>query len=256
MTEKVKIKVRDVDGGIDGAPPWITTFVDMVSLLVTFFILLFTFSSIRNYDEFTFPRNVVATSGIWKERTRTDMLAPNDDVMQAFDLLRGARTPHTRPTDKLIENLEEMGQKLTGEHLELELNHVADGLLVRFGKAAGFAPGSTRVNDVLAKSLGELGSTVEHYPHTIVIEGFTDSAFVPTPTHPSPRALALARARSAADVLLSHSGLAPEQVQVAGRVARSGGLDDALSRRSDRRVEVRILAMDRARARELAEDRR
>ena len=38
------IKIKEVNDGVDGAPPWITTFVDMVSLLVTFFILLYTFS--------------------------------------------------------------------------------------------------------------------------------------------------------------------------------------------------------------------
>ena len=53
MAEKVVVK--QVEDGIDGAPPWITTFVDMVSLLVTFFILLFTFSSIREYDSVTIP---------------------------------------------------------------------------------------------------------------------------------------------------------------------------------------------------------
>ena len=38
-----EIRIKTVEDGIDGAPPWITTFVDMTSLLVTFFILLFTF---------------------------------------------------------------------------------------------------------------------------------------------------------------------------------------------------------------------
>ena len=37
------------DPGVEGAPEWITTFVDMISLLVTFFILLYTFSSIEEF---------------------------------------------------------------------------------------------------------------------------------------------------------------------------------------------------------------
>ena len=61
---KQKIIVKNVPDGIDGAPPWITTFVDMVSLLVTFFILLYTFSSIREFDTFTYPKNIMSTSGV------------------------------------------------------------------------------------------------------------------------------------------------------------------------------------------------
>ena len=253
MAEDVRIKVRDVDGGIDGAPIWITTFVDMISLLVTFFILLFTFSSIRDYDAFTFPKNIISTSGIWSEAGKTDMTAPDDDIMSSFDLKRGGRTPHARSSSELLDNIEEMGQRLTDEHVEFDANQVGDGLRIRFDPRAGFAPGSTQVNAVLEKGLGELGRTLEHYPHTLVIEGYTDSQFTPSASFDTAEELSFARARAAADVLLSFSGVDPERVQVAGlgsRRPRSRG-DSALERRRDRRVEVRIQALDRTRAKAL-----
>ena len=258
MDEPVRIKVRNVDGGVDGAPPWITTFVDMCSLLVTFFILLFTFSSVYSDDRFTFPKNIIASSGIWDTSDGTDMIAPEDDLMQAFDLERGGRTPHSRSPEHLTEGLEEMGQRLTDEHVALDANHVGDGLRMRFGERAAFAPGSAIVNQVLATALGELGRTMQHYPHTVVIEGFPDPGFAPTPAYPSAETLALARARAAAQVVLARSGLAPERVQIAaGRTAQKDPASaSALERRAERRVEVRILAMDRARAKKLEEEAR
>jgi chemotaxis protein MotB len=243
----------DNEPGIEGAPEWITTFVDMISLLVTFFILLFTFSSIRDYDAFTFPKNILSTTGIWSNEGLKDLSAPDDDIMSSFDLERGSRTPHARSMSELLDSIEEMGQKLTDEHIEFDANRVEDGLRIRFDPRAGFAPGSTQVNAVLEKSLGELGRTVESYSNTIVIEGYTDSRFTPSPDFDSAEALSFARARAAADVLLSFSGVDPELIQIAGvgsRRPRSRG-DSALERRRDRRVEVRIQALDRTRAKAL-----
>jgi flagellar motor protein MotB len=152
-----------------------------------------------------------------------------------------------------------MGQKLTQEHIQFDPQHIGNGLTIRFGERAGFSPGSTRVNSTLAKALGEFGRTMEHYSHTIVVEGFTDAAFKPTPRYPTAEALSLGRARAAAEVMLRNSSLPPELVQVAGlgtlRLRSDQGQDTALARRADRRVEVRVVALDSARA-QLPEERR
>ena len=43
-------KEKKVDSGPPPAPEWVVTFTDMISLLVTFFVLLMTFSSLHAYD--------------------------------------------------------------------------------------------------------------------------------------------------------------------------------------------------------------
>ena len=139
MSEKVIVKVKDVDGGHEGAPLWITTFVDMTSLLVTFFILLFTFSSIREFEAFSYPKSLVGTSGIWDSTGESDLVAPNDDLMQAYDILKGAKAPHARPADNLLENMEEMGQKLTEDHNPVDLRKAKNGLRIQFPERAGFS---------------------------------------------------------------------------------------------------------------------
>lgn len=251
MGQKVIVKVKDVDGGLEGAPLWITTFVDMTSLLVTFFILLFTFSSIREFDAFSYPKSLVGSTGIWDDEGATDMVAPNNDIMQAYDILRGARQPHARPASELSENIEEMGQKLTEDHVEIDLRRAENGLRIVFPERAGFSPGSAYVNASLRQSLRELGGTMQHYPYVVLLEGFTDDAFVPTPDHPDAESLSLARAVAAAAVLQEESDLPAALIQVAGRGAtnlRSEEPDSALSRRADRRVEAVLVAMERSRA--------
>ena len=247
MAEKVVVK--QVEDGIDGAPPWITTFVDMVSLLVTFFILLFTFSSIREYDSFTIPKNLMGTRGMQMSKGDT-LEAPADDLMLAMDIARGSRTRHARPVDQLSESLEEMGQKMTDAHQEIDLRTAGDGLRIEFDPRAAFAPGSAEVSPELQRALFELGKTVQHYPLTILIEGHTDDAFRPSGRYVDETAMSIARARSAAEVV-ARGGVDPAMIQVTavGSTApRSREADSARARRENRRVTVRLVAMGKERA--------
>ena len=114
---------------------------------------------------------------------------------------------------------------------------------------AAFAPGSIEVNPFLARSLGELGRTLEHYPHLVVVEGHTDSAFEPSPAFPDAEDLALARAQAAAAVLLRESRMPATLLQIGGLGHTEPIADDATAwgRTLNRRVEVRILSLSRTR---------
>lgn len=255
---KQKIIVKNVPDGIDGAPPWITTFVDMVSLLVTFFILLYTFSSIREFDTFTYPKNIMSTSGVIDGSASDTIEAPHDDLMLGMDLARGSRKRHTRPVNELRQNMEEMGQALSQEHVPIDLRGAGDGLRMRFSVDASFQPGSDAVRPALEKALTELGDTAGYYPLMVVVEGHTDDAFVPSPTFPDAYAMSIARARAAADVLVERGGFDPTLVLVEGYGPDRPRVDaeNALERRINRRVEVRLVSIsrDRVAAMQLGEE--
>ena len=243
------IKIKEVNDGVDGAPPWITTFVDMVSLLVTFFILLYTFASIKEFDTFTYPKNVISTSGVFDGTASDTMVAPKDDLMLAMDLARGSKKRHTRPVNELLENMEEMGQKLTDEHIPIDLRSVADGMRLRFPEKAGFRSGGARVNPALSKALNELADTISFYPVMVVVEGHTDDAFTPSPTYPNAQALSIARAKAAASTLVRDGGLDPSLIMLEG-YGPDRPFKDALTaseRIANRRVEVRLVSMSRDR---------
>ena len=245
-----KVIVREVNDGVDGAPPWITTFVDMVSLLVTFFILLYTFSSIREFDTFTYPKNVISTSGMFEGDASDTIEAPKDDLMLGMDLARGSRKRHTRPVNELLQNMENMGQKLDDEHLPVDLRGVKDGLRIGFPEKAGFRPGSAHVSDSLAKSLYELADTISYYPVMVVIEGHTDDAFMPSPDYPDADAMSIARAQAAADVLSREGGFDPTLIMLeahADRRPRKPGAVTATERTANRRVAVRLVSMSKDR---------
>jgi len=246
-----KVIVKEIEDGIEGAPPWITTFVDMISLLVTFFILLFTFSSIREYDSFTIPKSLVGTRGM-RPTKGNSFQAPTHDLMLAMDLSRGSRTRHTRPVDQLSDSMDEMGQRLTDEHIPIDLSTVGDGVRVEFDEKCSFDPSSAEISRALEVALRELGETVHYYPLVVLIEGHTDNKFRPTNRYPDERSMAIARARAAAEVVTRPGGVDPAMVQIAGvgsAAPRDTTPDSALARRANRRVTVRLIAMGKERAR-------
>jgi chemotaxis protein MotB len=241
---------RAADAGPPGAPEWVVTFTDMISLLVTFFVLLMTFSSLSEYDLLRVSAFLSGTRGILESSGHTLIKNPQDDYLAAIDIERGALKPHSRPAEELPENLAEMGQRLTEDRLEVRLEDVADGLVIEFGARASFSPGSAQVTPDLEQSLVELGDVLGVYPHMVVVEGFTDTAFKPTAAYPTADALAFARASNAARVLVASTGLDANQVQVAGLGQDHPRADESTAegRQRNRRVEVRVISLSTTRA--------
>ncbi len=233
-----------------GAPDWVVTFTDMISLLVTFFVLLMTFSSVEEYNKLRIEGLMGGTTGSLKSIGGSMAReAPEEDQIAATDILRGADMPHTRPAEHLEENLEEMGQKDDEDHTPLDFNNIADGLRIHFGPQASFKPGSAEVNKELDKSLKELGAVLQYYRHLVVIEGFTDDQFKASDQFPTEESLSLARARNATEAMLKGGELSPKMIQIAGLGTRNpiGDNKDLLGRRLNRRVEAHIVSLSKDR---------
>ncbi len=244
-----KGKKRSEESAPAGAPEWITTFVDMISLLVTFFILLLTFSSLDKKHVLRLPSLFMEDDGALQSLQGDSFVeAPDADWMTSSHPLEGSRTRHSRPPEELVGTLEEMGQKESEDHVAIDLNSIADGLLVAFDDLASFRPGSATPSDGLRTCLAELADTLQHYPYRLVVTGHTDDRVgVPWP---SAEALGLARAKTAAE-LIARAGVSAEQIQIATRGADAPRAtnDDPLGRQRNRRVDVRIVSLSKTLAR-------
>ena len=252
-------KRRPAEEGPPGAPEWIVTFSDMISLLVTFFVMLMSFSTISERETMLIVEAFSnSRGGILLNPNGPDAVEPPPvDRLSGIHSMRGARQPHARPDEELLLTLEEMGQRSDEEHLEVDLARAPDGLRILFGAEASFAPGSDEVPPALARALGELGRVLESYGLLVVVEGHTDAAFQPTPRFPSAEALGAARASAAARAMLAASAMQSEAVQVTGLGLQRPRVEgqSALERTLNRRVELRILALSKARAEHIERER-
>lgn len=233
------------------APDWIVTFSDMVSLLVTFFVLLLTFSSLSPHEALRLPGWMRGPGGALPSLGGSDAVKPPGyEVQSEVQLQDGARVPHARPVESLAEDIEQMGQRMDEQHLEVDFTAQNDGLRLRYDERCSFEPGSAEPSEELRRALIELGRSLAPYAHVALIEAHDDDRFVPSAEFRDVDALCAARAAAAAQVLVEQGGLAPARVQLASFGARAprASNESAAGRQINRRLELRVLAPSAAHA--------
>ena len=235
-----------------GAPEWVVTFTDMISLLVTFFVLLMTFSTMEEYELLDMRGGLPGDDGLHEHMNGpTDVKPPEHDINANTDPMEGGKEPHSRPDDQLDKHTD-AGTAQADDQITIDLNMVGDGLMITWDAEYSFAPGSVEINPKLEQALLELAEVLRFYPHQIVAEGHAAADHRPTALYPDAETISLARAMSAAAVLVEH-GVEEGRIQVTGHGDERprSVANTAESRRSNRRVELRVLTLGRARAEQL-----
>jgi|GEM_PF-759708 len=242
---------KEPDPEPPGAPEWVVTFTDMISLLVTFFVLLMTFSSMREYDLIKIRGILQMNKGVIEDYDGDRAVDhPEDDLIQKTGPLEGAQDPHARPPDSFESDRDDEQFRTKRDHEQLrDLNDIADGLLIQWGPEASFAAGSATPNATLRAALVDVAETLAAYDHGIVVEGHAAPDHVATRAFPDGTAIALARASACVDLLVAN-GVDIARIQVAAYGdTRPKTLNDTPSGRNhNRRVELRILSLPRDRA--------
>jgi len=222
-----------------GAPEWIVTFSDMVSLLVTFFVLLLTFTSSATK---TVPNSESRSPIGLFESTASAVAARQIELMtrDQTDYQRGSIAPHARPPQDLLQSVVDMGQKPKPGELNFDVLAGSASWRLRFEDKAGFAVGTAEPNAALISALHSMAEALVHYDVEVIVEGAADEGMAPDEA-PS---LALARAVAAAEVL-ARAGLKPERVTCSTHGLRrdaNGSVDRVLNRR----LELRVLPRGKA----------
>jgi len=211
------------------AESWLVSYCDMISLLVTFFLMMMTFSTSAKYDVKEVGVGLMhGRGGIWKNsmtmptENAVDMLQVNmlaRDVAGIFDTPPGEQAPTVRS--------------------------LVDGFSIGFDLESSFDPGSEELRPALRAELLRIAQILTHFPFIIVVEGYTDAQFKPSPLFRDDIAMGYARAREAAAILIESGLLTTDRVQIAsfGQLRPRAQNDTPLSRQSNRRVELRVLPM-------------
>jgi chemotaxis protein MotB len=219
-------KHAEEPGGGEG---WLVSYCDMISLLVTFFLMMMTFSTSSKGD--------IKSAGVGILKGRGGVF-PNLTGYPAGDA-------PPEPILNTIASALEAQRGVGGLENALALTPELDGLTIQFGEDCSFLPGSAELTPKLREMLQSLGRAVQTYTHLIVVEGHTDDRVRPTADHPDAEALSAARAISAARVLVEAGRLPPDLLQIAGRGSERPRRpnDTAVDRTWNRRVEVRLVAL-------------
>jgi chemotaxis protein MotB len=215
---------------------WLTTYSDMVTLLLAFFVLLFAFSSI---DEGKFNSIVNAFQqylGVFHEgQSILDQPGP-----LPFDY---SDMGH----NQLMELFEELSDYIEQEGLQgVELEVQERGLIVRFAEQIFFDLGQATLKPEALRILDNLANQLRDLPNPLRVEGHTDNWPIRTSTFPSNWELSVHRATNVVRHLIENNGFDPEKLSVAGyseyRPIRPN--DTAENRALNRRVDIVILNID------------
>lgn len=236
-------KKKEAEGG-GGAPEWIVTYSDMVTLLLTFFAALFNVSEV---DDVQLQQMISSLNNIGMgalEGGSTLTAGRNADL---------GNTIMSLPSMEKGKSLSTAKKKATSLFApEVKSNKVRvttdeRGLVISLASDAFFAPASAQINieetrDILLR-LGALLNSEELAGRKFRIEGHTDSSPV-DPNGPWPSNWELSTARSI-NVLkyLTDIGVEEKRFQVAGfaDTVPVASNDTAEGRAYNRRVDIVIL---------------
>lgn len=201
----------DVDKGPDA--PWMATFADLMSLLLTFFILLLSFATLDVVKFRDALGSLKDAFGVQYVRDGSHE-AVADDPIEIFD---GEQVPAV----VVIEDqalLREIAAAIDAERLSGDVDAVLQpgrGVVLRINGEVLYEQGEADLLVQAAPILQRVADLVAAHDHHVMIEGHTDDVPIRTAAFPSNWELSAARAISAMRFLVD-AGIEPERVGVAG----------------------------------------
>lgn len=260
-----------------GSPAWMSTFSDLMNLLLCFFVMLFAMSSIEeeklqelvsamNNTFSIFDKGATAIGDGFLISNGVSQLNELDQYINSTGKVADSETDgeeleeydkFEQPSEKMEEILEE--QKLQENEQKAELiqealkeEKIADDVEVSFNAqmvklsmkgALLFDTGSAMLKEEAEQILDKVAAILERYgTGTVEIEGHTDNVPINTAQYPSNEELSSARALSVFYYLTEHSLLDPVNLKHAGMGERIPIADNSTpeGRSRNRRVEIKI----------------
>ena len=203
----------------DSSVLWIITYSDMITLLLSFFLLMYSFTVLGEKDqsELVQSLNVAATGGKVKQR-----------ALAKADLDKAAR--------EIADRFAKPGQdKAWVDSTEKEVT-------IGLPSSVTFAVGEATLTPQATEALGEVARVLIAMPNVIRIEGHTDNLPIKTGAFPSNWHLSVARAQSMLRLLIDR-GADPTRLQVVGYgdAHPRAPNDTDEGRAMNRRIEIKIV---------------
>ncbi|MFQ5473660.1 MAG: flagellar motor protein MotB [Dehalococcoidia bacterium] len=213
-----------------GAPMWMVTYGDLMSLLLTFFVLLLSFSAIVEED---FQKALAAIRAeilfLDFESQKPSIVPP---VIQAYE--SGA--------SRMRSAAERIRDAAAAVALDQQVTAVeeTEGLRITIEAPVLFGSGQATLREEASVILRPILDEIIAMPNPIVVEGHTDNVPIRTARFPTNWELSAARAIAVARFFIDVGGMQPKRVAVAGygEYQPIASNETAEGRAKNRRVEL------------------
>ncbi len=238
----MKYRWMQDDDEPQGGARWLTTYADMVTLILCFFVLLFSMSIVE-MDKFKAAMSSLQGAlGILEGSTTPPALPPSNDIFEPGDLQAQLLAQEMQMMRAMAAEFE---QELAGmglsEKVTVELEE--RGIVFRLADTVLFDIGKDELRPEAREVLLKVGELLSDLDNPIRVEGHTDNWPISTPRFPSNWELSTGRATSVVRFLIEEAGMDPKQLQAAGygEYHPIADNDTPEGRQSNRRVDVIIL---------------
>lgn len=159
-------KKKETNNNSDGGGGWMTTFSDLMSLLLTFFILLYSMSSV-SLEKFN-------------EASQSIQLAFNggDSVIEGSTVIDTETETSEETIDpELVKMYNEVVAFLEAKEMtsQASVEYDQDGIYVNIQESILFGSGSAIIADSGKGTLNDLGDLIKQFENEVVVEGYTDN---------------------------------------------------------------------------------
>lgn len=196
-----------------GGNEWLNTYADMVTLLLTFFVLLFSFSSI---DVEKFKKMMISFQGALG-------VMPGGKSLQEDPLAYGGHSGYDageekRQTQSTFEVERQLRSYLKDQDLDRDVSITVDqrGVTVSLSDQFLFGLGDVDIKPEGKRILTRLGSFLKDKVPALAVEGHTDDRPLRGGPYRDNWGLSAIRAAVVASYLMESSGLQPSKLQAVG----------------------------------------
>jgi chemotaxis protein MotB len=220
-----------------GAPKWVVTFGDLMSLLLCFFVLLLSFSEMDKQKYKQVAGSLEKAFGV--QRKNRMMEIPKGMKMIARDFDQEAIA--TRIKDDLGKEIDDLiKNQLSDLKEQISIEAGENEVVIRLMGESTFDSGKAEIRNQLKPLLQKIASTLHGTQGDIMIAGHTDNVPVHGGPYKSNLRLSAGRASAVAEYFISHSQIDPRRVATMGfgqyRPIESNAT--ASGRQKNRRVEI------------------
>ncbi len=251
-----------------GSPAWMATFSDLMNLLLCFFVLLFSMSTVdaqkfeliaaslsQNFSIFTAGSTAIGdglliSNGVSQLNELDDYINSMGKAEESEDyfpenleeMTEAVEQEKMKESEKLAGKIEEaLAEQNLDKEIDMEITSQYVQLTMK--GALLFDSGKATLREEALPTLDKLGMILERYSDSVIeIEGHTDNVPIKTAKFASNNELSSARALAVWDYFEDHTNLDPASIKHSGRGEYVPIADNATpeGRAKNRRVEIKI----------------
>jgi chemotaxis protein MotB len=196
-----------------GAPRWVVTFGDLMSLLLCFFVLLLSFSELDRQKYKQVAGSLEKAFGV-QRRTKV-MEVPKGMKMIAKDF--DQELIATRIKEDIGKELDEViSSQLSDIKDQIEIDGSDEEIRIRLMGESTFDSGKAVIRPQMKPLLKKVAELIQGNANDIIIAGHTDDVPIRRGPYRTNLRLSTARASAVAEYIISHSKINPWRISTMG----------------------------------------